>query len=58
MNSLQLTQVSLFCPNCGHKIIGYAAEDGSLRIICNKCKVVIFSKRHTKKEINLKVVSC
>lgn len=57
MSSSKIVPVHLFCPNCGRKIIGYKGDDGSLRIKCNTCKVVIFSKRHTRKEIDLKVVA-
>jgi len=57
VESSNLTPVSLFCPNCGRKIIGFKGDDGSLRIKCDTCKAVIFSKRHTRKEINLKVVA-
>lgn len=57
MESSNLAPVSLFCPNCGRKIIGFKGDDGSLRIKCDTCKAVISSKRHTRKEINLKVVA-
>lgn len=57
MSSTNLVPVQLYCPNCGRKIIGYKGDDNSLRIRCNTCKVVIFSKRHTKKEIDLKIVA-
>lgn len=57
MEASILKPVNLFCPNCGKKITGYLGADGSLRIICDKCKVVIFSKHHKRKELNLKIVA-
>jgi DNA-directed RNA polymerase subunit RPC12/RpoP len=50
-------KASLFCPNCGHKIIGTKGDDGSLRIQCDRCKVAIFSKPKGSREINIKMVS-
>ena len=49
--------VQMFCPSCGHKITGYKGEDGALRIICDRCKVVIFSKQKNKKEFAIKVIN-
>ncbi|MBO4983855.1 MAG: zinc ribbon domain-containing protein [Clostridia bacterium] len=49
--------VEMFCPNCGHKITGYLSEDGALRIMCDRCKVVIYSKRKNVKEFNIKVTN-
>ena len=57
MESSNLARVSLYCPYRGRKIIDFKCDDGSMRNKCETCKAVIFSKRHTRKEINLKVVA-
>lgn len=49
MDFSNLTPVSMHCPNCGHKVTGFKDDDGGTRIQCDRCKVVIFSKYHTKK---------
>ena len=35
----------------------YKGEDGALRIICDRCKVIIFSKQKNKKEFAIKVIN-
>ncbi len=58
MDFSNLTPVAMFCPNCGHKVIGYKSDDGALRIQCPKCKVIIYSKYHSRKqETTIRVVS-
>lgn len=57
MSSTNLTPIQMFCPNCGRKMIGYKGDDGSLRIKCKTCRVVIFSKHHTPKVIDMKIVA-
>ena len=57
MNCTNYQVISLFCPNCGHKIIGTKDDDGSLRIQCNRCKAAIFSKPKGEREINIKLIS-
>lgn len=49
--------IKMFCPNCGHKIIGSKGTDGSLKIQCDRCKVAIFSKPHGSREINIRLIS-
>lgn len=56
MNISKYETVSLYCPNCGKRITGYKSDDGSLRIVCDKCRVSIFSKLRNKRELNIKVV--
>ncbi len=51
------TPVQLYCPNCGHKVIGYKGEDGVLRIVCPLCKVYIVSKRRTKRKICMELTA-
>ncbi len=55
MRFSELTPVQLYCPNCGVKLTGYKGEDGSVRICCNRCKVIIYSKQRNKNEIAIKV---
>ena len=57
MDFSNLEPVQMFCPNCGHKITGYKSEDGALRIMCDRCKVVIYSKRKNAKEFNIRVTN-
>lgn len=49
--------VGIFCPKCGHKIVGHKCDDGSLKIQCDRCKVAIFSKMKGKREVNIKLIS-
>ncbi len=57
MDSQKVGMITLFCPNCGQKVIGYKNDDDSIRIVCKKCRSVIFSKKHKRKETMIKVVS-
>jgi len=36
--------VSMFCPNCGHKLTGYKRGDGSTKFKCSRCIITVFSK--------------
>ena len=49
--------VSMYCLKCGHKIIGYQGEDGSVRMECKKCGVVVFSKPRRPHELAIRVIS-
>lgn len=55
MDFSNLTPVQLYCPNCGQKVVGYKAADGSVRIMCPKCRSVIFSKHRNPKETTIKL---
>ena len=57
MSLIKYEEVSMFCPNCGHKIVGAKGDDGSFKIQCDRCKVAIFSKPKGKREINIKLIS-
>ena len=58
MNYEMSKPVSLYCPNCGHKLTGYKDDKGGTRIVCDRCKVVMYSKQMSKKkETIIKVVS-
>ena len=35
MSFSKMKPVALFCPNCGHKVVGYQDEDGAVRLICD-----------------------
>ena len=48
--------VSIFCPKCGHKIVGQKSGDGSLKMQCDRCKAVVYSKPKGKRELNIKMV--
>ena len=49
--------VSMYCPKCGHKVIGKKREDGALILECRKCKAVMFSKLRGERELNIRLVS-
>ena len=49
MDFSNLVPVSMYCPNCGHKLVGYKDADGGTRIECDRCKVVMFSKKKSVK---------
>lgn len=55
MKNTKYETVSLYCPNCGRHIVGYKKEDGSLRHICDRCRVYIYSKPKNEKVIKIKV---
>ena len=52
-----MTPVYLYCPNCGHKVMGYKTPDGAVKILCDRCRSVIFSKKMKQKEVTLKIVA-
>jgi hypothetical protein len=52
-----LDPVRLYCPNCGHKVIGYRARDETVRICCERCRIVIFSKRKDRATLNLRLTA-
>lgn len=33
--------ISIFCPNCGHKLCGYRDENGVFEVVCARCKCKI-----------------
>ena len=49
--------ISMYCPKCGHKLVGKKRNDGALLIECNRCKAVMFSKARGEREINIKLVT-
>ena len=55
MDFSNLEPVQMYCPNCGQKITGYKSDDGALRTICDRCKVVIFSRRKNSKKFSIEV---
>ncbi len=57
MGQEKFSVATMFCPQCGHKIIGYKSEDGTLKVTCDRCRAVIFSKPHKKKEMAIRVVA-
>ena len=57
MNSSQALFVSMYCPKCGHKLVGKKRNDGALIIECKRCKAVMFSKPRGESEINIKLVT-
>lgn len=55
MDFSNLYPVTMFCPNCGHKVTGYKSEDGAVRIECPRCRVKIFSKQKNVKSIKMEL---
>lgn len=43
------------CPNCGKKIEGIMDEKGGVRLSCNRCGVLVYSKLITPRRIRLDV---
>ena len=56
MDNSQTLLVSMYCPKCGHKIIGEKRENGSLALQCGRCKAVMVSRPKGSKVLNIKVV--
>ena len=50
MNEVISKKVAMFCPKCGHKIVGEQSDDGYLRITCTRCKASMVSKQKSRKE--------
>ncbi|MEG9430572.1 MAG: hypothetical protein VZQ61_06610 [Christensenellaceae bacterium] len=57
MDSSRYIPIQMYCPNCGHKVVGLKSADSAVRIVCDRCKSTIFSKQIRKKEVTLKVVA-
>jgi len=58
MKTLEKRFSSLYCPNCGIKLMGYATEEGVLKIQCSSCGVIIVSgKKSKKRELNIRVIN-
>ena len=58
MKTLEKRFSSLYCPNCGIRLMGYATEEVILKIQCSKCKVIIVSsKKPKRREINIRVIN-
>lgn len=47
--------VQMYCANCGIRISGFKSEDGAFRISCPKCRIKIFSKQKTMREVDIKL---
>ena len=56
VDNSQTLLVSMYCPKCGHKIIGKKREDGFLALQCDRCKAVMVSRPKGTKVLNIKVV--
>lgn len=50
MNFSELVVVKLYCPNCGHKVVGYKDASGGTKITCDRCHTIIYTKLHSKKK--------
>jgi NTP pyrophosphohydrolases containing a Zn-finger, probably nucleic-acid-binding len=57
MSYLGIVPIHMFCPNCGRKLTGYKGEDGAVRMNCQQCKSVIFSKQRSVRETHLKIIA-
>ena len=58
MDFSNLVPVKIYCPNCGHKLVGYKDATGGTRITCDRCKILMYSKPHTtKRETLIRVYS-
>ena len=57
MNFNNLNPIRLYCPNCGKILTAYVGEDNIARIKCSKCYVVLTSKMHGVREMNIKMKS-
>lgn len=56
MKTLEKRFSSLYCPNCGARVRGYATEEGILKFQCSNCKVIIVSSiKPKKREIDIRV---
>lgn len=45
MDYSNLMPLEMYCPNCGHKLRGFLNADGATVILCDRCKVKIYSKK-------------
>ena len=51
--SPEISLVSIFCPQCGRKVVGRKSDDGAIRMQCPGCKAVLYSKYHRSKRETL-----
>lgn len=48
-------QVQMFCPNCGNLVLGYRNTKGLVKKRCERCGVLLYSKRITRRRIDIQV---
>ncbi len=57
MNFENIIPVRIYCANCGAKVTGYKSADGALRVDCPRCRIKIFSKQKSRREIDIKMTA-
>ena len=57
MNYEALTPVAMLCPNCGNKCIGYRIRDGTARFDCERCGLLIASKKKSERVADLRLTA-
>lgn len=55
MKISDMALLQFFCPNCGRKIAEMSNEKGAVRTVCQRCKVVLVSRKTGKREISIRV---
>ena len=45
----------MYCPNCGHLVMGYRNEDGIAKMECPVCKLCMVSKQKSRRHETLDI---
>lgn len=46
---------AMYCPNCGNLVMGYRNTKGLVKKRCERCGVLLYSKRITRRRIDIQV---
>ncbi|MDR1093950.1 MAG: hypothetical protein LBL66_07365 [Clostridiales bacterium] len=57
MDFSRLQPVYLYCPNCGHKCVGYRSRDGTAQTVCGRCGLTVASKRRTERIVDMRLTA-
>ncbi len=52
-----LKPVQTYCPNCGHKCVGFKSRDDTVKIVCERCGVKMVSKHKTKRVTDIRMTA-
>lgn len=47
---------SWYCPNCGALVTGYKNAQGDIKLVCDRCKIVMIRKFHGRRHDTIDMV--
>lgn len=53
---MEIKTQALICPNCGKRLDGILDEHGGVRLGCDRCGVLIYSRKVTPIKIKIDVM--